>query len=295
MSFKLFDSHCHLQLPAYGDAERAVIIEAARKSGLGFIAVGTNFLTSSAAVKLAEENPENVWASIAVHPGHVHAPHHDEQEFADPPTEEVFDAQKFMPLLSSGRVAAVGETGLDYYRLEAGAGRTVEDIKERQRRNFIAQITFAEEKGLPLIIHIRSSAEKTSDAQDDALEILKQENVTKGVMHCFSGTAEEAEKYLERGLHISFAGNVAFPPRKNEKENPLAVACRIVPDDRLLIETDAPWLSPPPLRGKRNEPANVKLVAEAIGRIRHQDSAEISRITAQNAIRLFSLAKLPKP
>jgi len=259
------------------------------------IAVGTNFATSAAAVKFAEAHPENVWASIAVHPSHVHAPHHDEQELDDPPSEEFFDPQLFSSLASSPQTVAVGETGLDYYRLKESNGRTLEQIKELQRQNFVVQIRFAQERGLPLIIHIRSSTDSFSDAQNDALDILKRENVKRGVMHCFSGTAKHAEEYLEKGLYISFAGNIAFPPGKSEKENPLAAACRIVPNDRLLIETDAPWLSPPPFRGKRNEPANIKLVAEAVGKIRLQDSAEISRISVQNAIRLFSLAKQLKP
>jgi TatD DNase family protein len=290
MNFNLFDSHCHLHGPAYY-SDRDAIIAAARADGLGLVTIGTNLRTSAQAVRLAEAHPQNIWASIAVHPGHVHAPHHDAQEQSDPPEEEFFEAENFAALAASASVVAVGETGLDYYRLEDSLGATTEEIKDKQKRNLEAQIVFAQERGLPLICHIRASADQPSDAHEDALEIFRRFNVAHGVMHCFSGTPAHAERYLERGLHISFAGNAAFPPKKGQLENPLAAVCRMVPADRLLVETDAPWLTPPPLRGARNEPANVKLVAAAVAGFRSEDASEISRITAQNAISIFGLAK----
>lgn len=284
MFYSLIDSHCHLQLPAY-DADRASVLKGARAAGIGLIAVGTNFATSEAAVRLAEANPEGVWATIAVHPGHVHRPHHDESETTVPPTAEFFDRAIFEKLAASPKVVAIGETGLDYYRLAADEEMSLEQIKARQKENFISHLKFAKEKNLPLTMHVR-------DAHDDAYEILKSEGRgLRGVMHCFTGTVTEAERYLDLGFYISFTGVLAFPPKKGEEENALATVCRMVPAERLLVETDAPWLTPPPFRGQRNDPFKVRITAQAVARIRRTDLAEIEKITTANAIHLFNLAE----
>jgi TatD DNase family protein len=289
MHFSAIDSHCHLQLAAY-DADREALIEKCRVSGIGVIVVGTNKGTSAAAVTLAQAHPAGVWASIAVHPGHVHAPHHDPQEVALPPTEEFFDEEFFSRISASEKVVAIGETGLDYYRLSETAGQPIAAIKERQKENFLQHIVFAKRKGLPLIMHVRDGGDGRAYA--DALEILRREYGAKvpGVMHCFGGSAAEAEACLALGLHLGIGGIVTFPPRKGQMANPLAAIVRTMPLDRLLLETDAPYISPIPKRGERNEPANVLIIAQKVAELRGMPVEDIQRESAENAFRLFNLA-----
>lgn len=288
MEFRLFDSHCHLQLPGY-DLDRPDVLGRMKEQGMGAIVVGINFQTSESAVGLAEAH-DNLWATIAVHPGHTHNPHHDEFEAVSQPSAEFFDDEKFSALAMSKKVVGVGETGLDYYRLEVPAGE-LEKVKNLQRENFVAHIRFAKKRGLPMSLHIRDSSDlETAGAYADALEILRAEKFGTGVMHCFSGTVTEAEKFLELGFHISFTGAISYPPKKDQSENALHPVARIIPADRLLIETDAPWLTPAPLRGERNEPAHVRITAEHLAKIRKTSFEEIAETTAKNTVRLFNLA-----
>jgi len=292
--YQAIDSHCHLQLAAY-DADREALIEKCRESGIGVIVVGTNKETSAAAVALAEAYDGGVWASIAVHPGHVHAPHHDPQEVAAPPEEEFFEESFFASLSVSDKVVAIGETGLDYYRLAETPGHSINAIKARQQENFLAHLVFAKKKKLPLIMHVRDSGD--SSAYNDALRILRGEygDTVPGVMHCFGGSTDDAQKCLALGLHLGIGGIVTFPPRKTQTENPLAEIVRSMPLDRLLIETDAPYISPLPKRGERNEPVNVLIIAQKVAELRGVSSDDIQRKTAENAICLFNLAQSQKP
>ena len=283
MKFELIDTHCHLQFAAYA-GDRDAVIDNALKQGIGMIAVGTNIASSKAAVELAESVKEGVWASVAIHPGHVSRPHHDKNETADVPQEEFFDDDIFSRLIKSEKVVAIGETGLDYYRLPSIDAQEIEKIKQKQRDNLEAHIAFAIKNELPLIMHVR-------DAHDDALTILKSAGCGfRGVMHSFGGTADEARQYLELGHFIGIGGIVTFPPRKGEAENMAVAVARAVPDGRILVETDAPYISPAPLRGKRNEPRNVIRVAQEIAKIRGVSYDEISRMTTANAVKLFNLA-----
>ncbi len=280
-SLRAIDSHCHLQAAAY-DADRAEVIGRMREARLGAITVGTNFATSEAAARLASEN-EMIWAAIAVHPGHLHRPHHDKEESAVPPQEEVFDEARFAELAALPGVVAVGETGLDYYRLEGDTDERREIIR-KQRESFRAQIAFAKSRGLPLSMHVR-------DAYEDALSILKEGGHFAGVMHCFTGTPAEATAFMELGFYVSFSGIVTFAPKKGEKENSLSATVRAVPSERLMIETDAPWLAPAPARGKRNEPLGALKVAAEIARFKGLEREEIELAAKENAIRLFQLAE----
>ena len=151
----------------------------------------------------------------------------------------------------------------------------------RQRKNFIIQIRAAKARNLPLILHIR-------EAHAEALEILREEKYFNGVMHCFTGTVGEAREALSLGLYISFTGAATYPPKKGQTENPLHEVIRIVPQSRLLIETDAPYLTPEPHRGKRNEPAFVLHIADKIAEIKSRTPQEIAAATTENAARLFS-------
>jgi TatD DNase family protein len=281
------DSHCHLQLAAY-DNDREAVIKRCRESGIGLVIVGTNYETSSAAVRLAEACGENAWASIAVHPGHLHAPHHDEWEVAAPPQEEFFNDEFFSSLASSPKVVAVGETGLDYYRLTDSPSFPLASIKKQQQENFLAHISFAKKRDLPLIMHVRDDG--GGEAYGDALEILAREygGKPRGVMHCFGGSLADAEKCLNMGLFLGIGGIITFPPRKGQAENPLVAVVQKTSLDKILIETDAPYISP--LRGQRNEPINVLKVAEKIAEIKGETVKNVLQTTRDNAIRLFNLA-----
>ncbi len=280
---KYFDSHSHLQFPAY-DIDRAKVVERMKEKSVGTIIVGTNFITSEKAITLSAELGENFYSSVAVHPSHVFSPHYDKNELNEAPSEEMFDAAVFSKLIMpSKKVVAVGECGLDYFRLENDL--SFKEIRKRQIENFLRHIDFSKNNSLPLIIHSRA-------AHKDTLEILKSGDAknARGVMHCFSGTAEEARQYLELGFYVSITCAVTYGPRKGETDNPLHEVAKFIPLDRLLTETDAPYLSPLTLRGLRNEPANVVLAVKKIAELRCVDEEKIAAVTYENARRLFCLA-----
>jgi TatD DNase family protein len=246
------------------------------------IVVGTQSNTSRKAIELAEKY-DGVWAAIGLHPSHLHKQEfHDENEA--PETEivktrsEKFDVATFEELASHPKVVAIGEFGLDYYRLPPGV--TMDEMKKDQITTTNAQLQFASAHNLPVIIHCR-------DAHADQYELLKAEIdrgglTRRGVIHCYTGTLEEAQKYLELGFYISVTGILTFSKQLQDvvKELPL---------DRLMIETDAPYLAPGPYRGQRNEPAYVCEVAAKLAEIKGVTFEEVARITTENAKLLFGL------
>jgi len=262
----LIDSHCHLDQDAF-DADRAAVIARARAAGverLVTIGAGGALASNRAAIALAEEHPD-VFAAVAVHP-------HDAKEISEATYEDL------RRLWTHPKVVAVGETGLDYYY-----GHSPAEIQRTHLRRFVRE---AGRAGLPLVIHCR-------DAFADLLAILRDEaaGAAGGVIHCFSGTATDAEACLALGFSLSFSGIVTF---KNAEA--LRAVVRATPLDRLLIETDAPFLAPVPFRGKRNEPALVRHVAEEVARVTDRELAEIAAITTQNAERVFRLPRrYPSP
>lgn len=255
----LIDSHCHLDQEAF-DADRAAVIARARAHGvrrLITIGAGGPLASNRAAVALAESDPD-VFAAVAVHP-------HDAKEI----TEATYD--ELRRLWAHPRVVAVGETGLDYYY-----GHSPAETQRAHLRRFIRE---AGRAGLPLVIHCR-------DAFPDLLAIFAEEDAAAvgGVMHCFSGTAAEAEACLALGFALSFSGIVTF-----KTAEALRAVVRATPPDRLLIETDAPFLAPVPYRGKRNEPALVRHVANEVARTTGRPLDEVAQLTTRNAERIFRL------
>ncbi len=253
----LFDSHTHLDDGRF-QSDREFVIQRARAAGVRFILnPGADLASSTEAVRLAEEN-EDYYAAVGVHP-------HEAKSVDD----QVLALIKH--LARSEKVVAIGEIGLDYHY----------DHSERsvQREVFRRQIQLAMDLHLPIIIHDR-------EAHADVLEILKEEEAfSNGVLlHCYSGSAEMARQYVELGAMISLAGPVTF---KNAKK-PAEVA-QEVPLDHLLIETDAPYLTPTPHRGKRNEPAHVKWVCERIAELRGLTPEEVAEATTANALRFFKI------
>jgi TatD DNase family protein len=257
------DTHVHLNLDPY-DGDRDDVVARAGAAGIRFMVnVGFNTVTSRESVALAESH-DFIYASVGVHP-------HEATALSDDVIEEL------RRLAGHPKVVAIGETGLDYYR----------DLSPRsaQEAAFRSQIRLARELGLPLIVHNR-------DALADVIRILDDEDAPEagGVMHCFPGDPAYAREVIARGFYVGVGGPVTYAKRGR-----LAGVVESVPLNRLLIETDAPWLPPVPHRGKRNEPAYVALVAAAVADIRGIAVADLARATTGNAERLFRRVARPRP
>ena len=256
---RLFDTHAHLHFPEFaGDLD--AVLERARAAGIvGMVTIGTDRETNPAAVALAERLPD-VYATVGIHP-------HD----AAQATEADFEALESLAR-SSAKVVAIGEMGLDFFR----------DLSPRdiQERVFRRQLGLARRLGRPVVVHCR-------DAHAEALAVLAEEKVGEmgGVMHCFSADVEVAKRCLDLGLLISIAGPVTY---KNARSLP--DVARFVPEDRLVVETDCPFLPPHPHRGKRNEPAYVALTAARVAELRGADLDSLGATTTRNAARLFKLS-----
>lgn len=254
----LFDSHCHLNSDQFDDRAVAQLIETAKEHGVTRITVpGYDRKSSSRAVELADRWPE-LYAAVGIHPND-----------ANGATEEMYN--QLREWAEHPRVVAIGEIGLDYYWDTTP--------KEVQFEVFRRQIRLAREVKLPIIIHDR-------DAHGDIVRILREEGAKEvgGIMHCFSGSWEMAKECMEMNFMISMGGPVTF---KNAKR-PQEVASK-VPSDYLLIETDSPYLTPEPYRGKPNQPAYVRYVAEKVAGLRNMDLTEIMQITTHNAERIFGI------
>jgi len=250
----VIDSHAHLTYKAYRKDLEAVL-ERAREAGVTAIVNASFDLPSSeAGVRLTEDH-DNIYVAVGVHP-------HDAKTL----NLEVLGALE--ELADNPRVVAIGEIGLDFYR-DLSPRRTQEDA-------FRLQIGLAKNLDLPIIIHDR-------DAHQRTMQILKDEKVSRGVLHCFSGDLNLARQGVELGLYISFAGPITYNG-KNARE-----ILKWVPEDRILIETDCPYLTPVPYRGKRNEPAYVKYVLGRVAELLERPAEEVGRLTEQNTRNLFAL------
>jgi TatD DNase family protein len=251
----IVDSHCHVSTPRY-EADRAEVLHRAREAGLvAMVDVGCDLASSEAAARLASAEPD-VWAAVGVHP-------HEAKHWA-PET-----APALAKLTEQPRVLAVGECGLDFYY-----DHSPRDV---QREVFAAQLRLALDLDLPVVLHIR-------DAYAEAFEVLDAHRDPKlrGVAHCFTGNADEARGFVERGFGVSFTGVVTFKSAKAVQE-----AATVVPDELLLVETDCPYMSPVPLRGKRCEPAFVVHTARKLAELRGQEAEALFAQTAANAARIF--------
>jgi len=248
------DSHCHINFPELAANMNDVLARMRENEVVSVLCVSVNLKDLPQVIALAEQYP-HVYASVGVHP--------DYEDVEEP------DVQRLVELAKHPKVVAIGETGLDYYRLKG-------DL-EWQRKRFRTHIRASRQSGKPLIVHTR-------DASADTLRIMSEEraDVVGGVMHCFTETWEVAEAALALGFYISFSGIVTFKNATQLKD----VAQR-VPMDRILIETDSPYLAPVPYRGKLNQPAYVKHVAEEVARLRGISLEEVASRTTENFERLF--------
>lgn len=251
------DSHCHLdslETPLPGALQRA------GEAGVAaMVTIGTDLPSSKEAIRLASQHPQ-VYATVGIHP-------HDAEDF-----DEVVGAE-IERLAAAPKVVAIGEVGLDFYREHAGPAA--------QHRAFAAHIALAKRLNLPMVMHIR-------EAFDQVVEQLDEAGApSQLIFHCFSGGAPEARRAVEMGGYVSFAGNVSYKNAENLRE-----AAREIPLDRLLVETDSPYLSPIPHRGKPNEPRNVADVGAALAAALGRPVEEIAEATTANARRVFGLSAL---
>ena len=255
----LVDSHCHLDFPELNADLPAVLARMSDNGVTHALTISTTLQTYPAVRRVAGLAP-NVWCSAGVHP--------DEQR-----DDREASVEELLAMADDARVVAIGETGLDYFRVEGDT--------EWQRGRFRNHIRAARACGKPLVIHTRAAAE-------DTLRIMKEEGAGEvgGVMHCFTETWEVAAAAMDLGFHISFSGIVTF---KNAQ--PLKEVARRVPLERMLVETDSPYLAPVPHRGKTNEPAFVRHVAEEVARLREVAVGDIARATTENFFRLFRHAR----
>lgn len=252
---ELIDSHAHLTDDAYR-RDRAAVIVRTVGDGIGILTIGASVEDSREAAQLAERH-RRIWAAVGVHPhdaGNVDARSIDELE----------------RLAGRPRVVAIGEIGLDYYRDRSP--------RAAQRRAFAEQLALARRLEMPVCLHTREST-------DDLVAILRDAGDThRGVVHSFLGDGALTERLLRLGLHLGIGGPVTYP-----KNGTLREAVRTIPLDRILVETDCPFLTPVPHRGRRNEPAFVRFVAEEIARIKGIDVTEVARATTGAARALFNL------
>jgi len=286
----LIDTHAHLNFQAY-DQDLAEVIQRCHQAEMKIINVGAALDTSQKAIELAKQE-NNFYAAIALHPIHVY-----DEEF------EIINYQKLIDQHPK-QVVAIGETGLDYFHLneilKKGAA-SIKEIKIKQKQIFQEHIQLAKDNNFALIVHGRNGDDQ--NVYQDIFNILENNKYFKGVIHCYGGSLAEAKQFVQAGFYLGFTGVITFgPPSRKASEDQLIKKKKVVdktedlreivkwmPLDKILIETDAPYLTPVPFRGKRNEPVNVKYVAEKIAEIKNKSVQEIIEITGQNAIKLFNL------
>lgn len=261
----MIDSHAHIDFPDF-NKDREEVLARARQEGVdNIITVGTNLLSSRSSLQIAQQHP-GVFSTIGFHP------HNALELRAD-------DLSQMAELAKDARVVAVGEIGLDFFRKLSP--------RQRQIEAFQQQLALAAELGLPVIIHSRNAHEEVFDILSrwaDSVSPSAGNSRLLGVIHCFGGDIKLAERYIEMGFLISLPGTVTYPSARDR----VAVA-RQLPLDKLLVETDAPFLAPQLHRGKRNEPSYIPLIVDKIARIKDIPAETVAKATTDNAVRLFRL------
>jgi TatD DNase family protein len=259
----LVDSHCHLDFADFG-AEREEVIARARRAGIGTMLTICTKITEFGDVRAIAESHDDLWCSVGIHP----------HEAASEPST---DAATLCDLARHHKVIGIGECGLDFYYDHSP--------RDRQAEVFRAHAAAARESGLPLIVHTRNADDETAAILSDEC----QKGSLTGVIHCFSSGPQLAEIALKLGFYLSFSGIVTF-----KKAEELRDVARAAPLDRILVETDAPYLAPVPHRGKRNEPAFVVHTAALLAGLRGLAPAKLAEVTTENFFRLFDKAAAPK-
>jgi TatD DNase family protein len=283
------DAHTHVQFSGY-DADRGAVIQRALDAGVRkMIVIGTQKDTSRMALVLAEKYPDNVRAAIGLHPVHTSRSFHDAQELgggeaaqAFTSRGEVFDADYYRALARNPRTVAIGECGLDYFHFNDDEPREVQI--EKQKAAFLAQIKLSKEVKKPLMIHCR-------DAFADLIEFVRPHarELVPSVVHFFTGTPDDARALLDMGFSFTFGGAITFPPRKGKTQGDYDEVIKLIPIDRIMSETDAPYVAPAPFRGKRNEPAYVVHVVARLAELKGVALDEMKAQIEENVQRIFGI------
>lgn len=276
MAPKFIDTHSHLNFQAFRE-DYDDVIQRSLAGEVWMINVGTQFETSRRAVEIAEEYSDGVYAAIGLHPIHLFEHHVDEEETSFNARGEEFNADSYKALLSrSIKVVAIGEFGLDYYHLPPD--EDPELVKKVQAEVLKQHLILAEECDKPAMIHCR-------DAYDDLVRIIEEVNYHgTGEIHSFTGTWEQAKLFLNLGFYVALNGIITFDKTGRSEE-----VAKNLPLDRMILETDSPYLTPVPHRGKRNEPANVRFVAQKVAEWKGIEVSEVERATTENARKLFRI------
>ncbi len=274
---KYVDIHGHINFAAY-DNDRDEVIKRATEASVAMMTVGTQYDTSVLALELAKKY-NSMFAIIGVHPIHTSKSHHDVQELGEGNKEftsrgELVDYEKYLILANNPKTVAIGECGLDYYHFD-------DESKGKQDNAFVSMINLANEVNKPLMLHLRNGSGKS--AYNDAYKIIKQHSNTKGDLHFFAGSIEEAKPFLDLGYSFSFTGVITFARNYDE-------IIKYLPLDRIMSETDCPYVSPVPYRGKRNEPINVIEVVKTIAKIRDENEEKVREQIIKNANNFFSIS-----
>ena len=276
------DTHAHVNFNAFKDDADEVIRRSLASDTL-MILVGAEVKTSKRALEYANKYEKGVYAAVGLHPMHTFEQKAEGDDYNFTTREEEFSYDVYEKLAQFKKAVAVGEIGLDYYHIDPKFDMHV--VKEKQKEVFLRQLELAKNLKLPVIIHCRQ-------AHDDMLEILKKfrkeyiddmiKDLAWGVMHCFSGDEELAWQYFGLGLNISFTGLITFSAQWDD-------LIRRLPNDKFMIETDCPYMTPEPFRGQRNEPILVKKVAERIAEIKNLSLERIAELSTANAKKLFNI------
>ncbi|TSD01873.1 MAG: TatD DNase family protein [Parcubacteria group bacterium Athens0714_25] len=296
----MIDTHAHLDDKQF-DKDREETILRSFESGVEkIINIGADLEGSRASVELAQSH-KNIFAAVGLHP-HCFS----EKEFSIFNFQFSINSQLFnfkfrknlkqiRKLAKNEKVVAIGEVGLDYFFYEAYGIEHIAKIKQRQKKGFVAQLELAQELDLPVIIHCRSSKENPTDAYDDLYAIISKNLQTekcKLVMHCYSGNLDFTKKLLQhKNIYFSFTPNITYKTRKNSigTKDDIVESIKIIPLERIMVETDCPYLAPQEFRGSRSEPAYVKYAVEKIAQIKGIELEEAERITTKNSKIFFSV------
>ena len=269
----IFDTHAHLNFSDF-EKDREDLINNCLENDLGMINVGTNYLSSEKAVEIAQKF-SGVYAAVGLHPSNIASDFFkmkSEPEVSENILEKGFAYERYKALAGDKKVVAIGECGLDYWRRPKGAAKQ-EAFKQEQRDVFLRQIDLAVDLGLPMIIHCREAFAETIG--------MLQGKKARGVIHCFTGNMEEAETFVSLGFYLGLNG-IIFKADLSE-------VISKIPLDRFLVETDCPYLSPPELAGKRNDPFSIEYVIKEVAKIKGITVEEVAATTASNTGKLFSI------
>lgn len=280
----IYDTHAHLNLSAFKQSYKE-ITESSLQAGMIINNVGTQKDSSKRAVEMAQEFPNNVFAVVGLHPEHTISKEVDEEDSHFISREEKFDVEYYRALASDPKVVGIGECGIDYYRIPEGM--TKQDVRAIQEPVFVEQLKLARELDKGLVVHVRSSKD-TSDAYEDILEILETQQKSRGLprfeIHSFTASVEIAQRFVNLGAFLGLNGIITF-----DKTGVLKEVVTKIPLEKIVLETDAPYLAPVPYRGKQNLPIYLEHIVKHIAEIKGISFAEVALQTTKNAKELFHI------